>query len=361
MGSFFTNIQVYENDLSKIKQAILNKLSSDYKEALPGEDADRVILIKPSTNIWSTIYDQELDSQDLEQLYKLAKDISSELDASTVTILVHDSDALNMCLFDKGQTINNYWNVPDFLSDSLPEYKIKKLKGNPLLWKELLLEGYSAKNLKKIWRSPEIWPEDILQESAAYFGFNMEDCFLGYQDVNDGNKDWENYLEIKLKYTEDYVLRHPEATLPFLTMFSWKASIEEDLNKPCTVSFNFVNGGARSQGFSILLFGEAVENNLINFLETEIEFYSLDYYVEETIRGVFQETTTNSQSQKAYLCEFPEAFLPKGGFEQSPIMNVKCTGIINKLGEAELLGVIIPQTNQDQGQTGFSTVVRFKN
>jgi hypothetical protein len=136
-----------------------------------------------------------------------------------------------MCLFHKGDTINNYWNDPDFLSDSLPKYKLNKLKGNPLLWQEQLMDGYSAKNLKKIWRSPEIFAEEILKKSVPYFGFNMDDCFLGYQDVKDSYKAWDNYLEIKLKYTEDYFLRHPEATFPFLRMFSWNGSIEGSLNQ----------------------------------------------------------------------------------------------------------------------------------
>jgi hypothetical protein len=364
VGSFITNIQVYEKNLSKIKEAILKKLHLDYKEALPGEDVDRIILIKPSTNIWSTIYDQELDNQDLDLLYNLAKVVSSELDVSTISILVHDSDVLNLCLFRKGDTINSYWNDPDFLSDSLPKYKLNKLKGNPLLWQEQLMDSYSAKDLKKIWRSPEIFAEEILKQSVPYFGFNMDDCFLGYQVVKDSYKEWDNYLEINLKYTEDYFLRHPEATLPFLRMFSWNSSIEGSLNQPCTMSFNFVNGGAKSQGFAIILYGEAIETGFISFFEIEIEFYSLNHYIVETISGIFEETkavTANGELQNVYLCTFQEAILPKGDWEESPIIKVKCSGVLNKLGDSQLFGVIIPHGNQDEGRTRFSTVIQSKN
>jgi hypothetical protein len=130
------------------------------------------------------------------------------------------------------------------------------------------------------------------------------------------------------------------------------------------MSFNFVNGGAKSQGFAIILYGEAIETDLISFLETEIEFYSMDHYVEEIISNTFEAATAvtaNGESQKVYLCTFPDTFLPKGNWEESPIIKVKCSGVLNKLGNAQLIGVIIPHGNKDEGRTRFSTVIQGKN
>ncbi len=149
MGSFFTNMQVYSKQkdknqsLSQIKEAIHIILDKDYEIASENEETDRIILVKHS-DPWITIYDQETEDQDIDLLYDVSSKISSILDTVVVSVLVHDSDVLNLCLFEQGELKNNYWSNPEFLSDELPISKLKKLKGNPNLWKSRLLKGYST-------------------------------------------------------------------------------------------------------------------------------------------------------------------------------------------------------------------------
>lgn len=354
MGSFLTNIQIYEKDQAKIRKAIVKSLSTDYEVALPDEKASRSILIKRSENSWSAIYDTALEDQDIDLLYTTAAGISDELETGAISILVHDSDLLNMCLFNNGETINNYWNDPDFLSESIPQYEIEKLKGNPKLWEPFFRKGCSAGDLKKIWEAEETFAEDILQKSVPYFGFSQEDCFLTYQDILDDAEGWE---EIRFKQTAEYTVGQPESSLPQMEMTSWRAFEEGAINEPFTISFDFVNSGAEAKGFAVLLYDEAIDNESIGLLGMEIDIRSNDFQLIETVSGDFEEAeVTGDEQRKVYVCSFPDTILPQG--RESHRINARIKSVFLKKGEFELSGIIIPHSNDEEGRTGFFTSIR---
>ncbi len=165
----------------------INALLPDegYRACAEGEEPDREIVIAADDETrWISIYDQA--SEDQSGLHtELAKSLSKTLSAAAVSILVHDSDVLDMTLFENGRTLDEFCNWPGYFEGGR-----KRHSGKESAWQPVLRSGAKPSTLKKAWQAQakSIDAGDELQEILPVLGMNTQLASVGY-----------NYLaEIKL-------------------------------------------------------------------------------------------------------------------------------------------------------------------
>ena len=102
MGAFFTNVQVRAGTaaLDPLLEALRAGADADgIDEFEAGNEPDRTILVlPPDEGGWVAIYDQRTESQEMEPLEALGKLASKALGVPAFSVLVHDSDVLDLRL-----------------------------------------------------------------------------------------------------------------------------------------------------------------------------------------------------------------------------------------------------------------------
>src|SRR4051812_44678927 len=101
MGAFFTNVQVRGGDAAELRQAIVADAGArGADEVSEGDEADRVVAILPPQDGWIALYDQATEMQDMVSLERLA--MLASRGAVAVSIAIHDSDILDLRLYEDG-------------------------------------------------------------------------------------------------------------------------------------------------------------------------------------------------------------------------------------------------------------------
>src|SRR5262249_15825690 len=106
MGSFLTNIQVFTGDggATPEREALIAAIhrfaaGTGFPALREGEAPDRTIIVGPAGAApWIAVYDEATEDQDMRKLEALAGDLSAALGTAAVTVLIHDSDALELRL-----------------------------------------------------------------------------------------------------------------------------------------------------------------------------------------------------------------------------------------------------------------------
>jgi hypothetical protein len=120
VGAFFTNVQVHVaagRDPRQVAQLVLDHvgehlIGEGFRLANDGEDSDRelVIIWGPA---WVSFYDQYSEDQS-GTATEWARWLSETLDLDALSVLVHDSDVLDLALFAHGKQRDHYDSNPAF-------------------------------------------------------------------------------------------------------------------------------------------------------------------------------------------------------------------------------------------------------
>src|SRR4051812_47237985 len=120
MGSFLTNVQVKtagpaKDALDRIAELLTVTVGlAGFTPVESATGADRsIVVVAHSGKEWIGIYDQFSEDQ-AGGHEALAEELSRDLKAPVVSVLVHDSDVLNMKLFDSGRTLDDFSNWPGY-------------------------------------------------------------------------------------------------------------------------------------------------------------------------------------------------------------------------------------------------------
>jgi hypothetical protein len=177
MGSFFVNYQIRGNSAAVVVKAMQ-------------ELAQSRAYVSPSNNGWITVYDQASDSQDNNEINRLAGDLSSRLGTALFAFLVHDSDVFAYYLYDNGDLIDEYNSRPGYFGEMVSDEARQRLAGQPAVvlnhcaagttlvevetamgWSQHLGEGGFASS---------VFAEDRLRPLAAALGIDEVRALLGY-------------------------------------------------------------------------------------------------------------------------------------------------------------------------------------
>ncbi|MCG8416416.1 MAG: hypothetical protein MJE77_00570, partial [Proteobacteria bacterium] len=116
MGSFFTNVQVRvdarepEQSRRRIVAALRQWMTaSGYIEVRDEDNHERTFLVGPVTkHPWITIYDSATEGQSDSVLSELTTVLSAAMRGVAIAVLMHDSDVLELTLFEQGARQDEY-------------------------------------------------------------------------------------------------------------------------------------------------------------------------------------------------------------------------------------------------------------
>jgi hypothetical protein len=179
MGRFFTNVHVRPSAPSRdTRAAVIAALEAratadGFKPVSADEDSDRLIAIGTAApSGWTAVVDEETESQDTAALEQLAKTLSKAADGYAVSVLIHDSDVLDLRLFRNGRRLDHFVNQPDYFSKGALSAKARRaVQGNAATWAPLLRDDGSIAALERAFRGTPRFAEDTLAEIANLLGF----------------------------------------------------------------------------------------------------------------------------------------------------------------------------------------------
>jgi len=187
MGSFLTNVQVHTGGANResIREAVVEALGKlvledGYRACSAGEAPDREIVIASAGRApWISIYDQASEDQGGSHV-ELARSLSKSLTTCAISVLVHDSDVLEMKLFQDGRALDEHCNWPGYF-----EGRDREPQGDERAWKPVLRSGARPADLKKAWRAGAGRAEETLQEVASALAMNEELVAVGFNYLDD--------------------------------------------------------------------------------------------------------------------------------------------------------------------------------
>ena len=267
MGSFFTNVQVKVSGraAAKATEAVADSLrrlakSQGYVEATDGDNVHRSIAVhcQPDTG-WISVYDDATEDQELEPLWLLARRLSSDLKTNAVSVLVHDSDLLELALFKNGRRSDRFSNAPDYF-EPVPKKQMTALAGRSGRWKPLLVDSATPAALENAFQQGNIDAEGVLTGIARLLGWSIDACMTGH-----------NYLdEADLETTSmKFRMRQPSPEIrmaagPVRLRLHASASVYElACGEAVELTLTLLNTGGEAKGLGVMLWGPALNDGLV--------------------------------------------------------------------------------------------------
>ncbi|AKV02657.1 hypothetical protein AKJ09_09320 [Labilithrix luteola] len=263
MGSFLTNVQLRlgeTKDAAVRAEKVLRAhfAAQGLEEARPSEPADRTVLLE-SREGWLSVYDERSEGQDPAVLRELASVLSARLEATTFTVVVHDSDVLVLELFEGGQRIDTY--------DSAPEYFGKRSKknkaavgGHPELWEALLAPGHSVEALKATWGEQRLFAEDTLRKTAEHFGLEAARVDIGYEYADKSNA---KYVRLSLRNKSRPASETHASGPTVYVQHGYQPNVEVSQGMAVRICCGVQNHGGASRGLELVLAGDAITKGLV--------------------------------------------------------------------------------------------------
>ena len=114
MGSFFTNYLVRTRDLQAVASATERIASADGWTPVADEVAPVRHVAHVPAGDWIAVYDELTESQDVDRWAGGAQQLARVLGVPVLATLVHDSDALDLRMFDAtGELLGFLYSAPD--------------------------------------------------------------------------------------------------------------------------------------------------------------------------------------------------------------------------------------------------------
>lgn len=190
MGSFLTNVQVFvgQRAAGEVRDALVHWLP----QALKGEGmyptrgtdpSERTIVLGPVSDDlrWVSVYDEAGEDQSGSH-QELARAASLALKTWTLSMLVHDSDVLEVHLFHAGREVDAYCNRPDYF-----EGGSAGPSGDPSRWASILAPGKTEADLERAFQTSVHDADAVLVQIARVLGIDAELATASYNAFGEGH------------------------------------------------------------------------------------------------------------------------------------------------------------------------------
>lgn len=343
MGSFLTNVQLKlsaaaVSEVRTALEAAAVKMGYARHDGPDGADRSIVVIAHPDGD-WVGVYDEESEQQSgMHQA--LGEELSRALSTHAVSILVHDSDVLQMDLFQNGRRLDTFSNWPGYF-EGLPQ----KASGSPSCWEALLPEGKTLADLKRLWSETSDACEALFAMAQL---LEMEPALaqIGFNYLDDAEQDIRG-PEVRLHFKNHRRPAHERrqtgqprlvAGMPGQPDEATTKAIFAELGREVPVrvfgpregqrSFELPvvihNDGGESQGVHVLLMGPALDDGGLRVPKITV------YSVKEGFAGEIEEVELKS-GKRGLSAEIPDVPLHAGPLDSALVWDM--TASLEKLAE----------------------------
>ncbi len=314
MGAFFTSVQVHGDDLASVLSALRADAEEEgFDELGDAEGADRSVIVLPAEAGWISIYDQASEGQDVALLERIAQRVSAALHTHCVTILVHDSDVLDLRLFGDGAALDEYDSIPDYFGSAR---KAKAaLAGQPALWRELLIAG-TEEDLGNAFAGRPLFAERGLSAIAKLVGLDPRRAQTGYRYLlGDGElgkcAPFLAPTTLRFRRRERPAWERAATGAPKLTLHSHPgAPLELAVGDELRVGVSTLSAGGASRGLRVVLWGSAIDGGLARIERCEVLIGSV--HAGARHRMVETHEARDTEGRVLVVAELEDAEIPAG-------------------------------------------------
>ncbi len=312
MGAFFTNVQLHtrhlqpEATLDRVVDALRDMTSAEgFVPAAEGEPADRTILVEDGP-AWLSIYDESTEGQRQDDLDHLAARLSEHLATEALSILVHDSDVLELRLFRSGEQLDRFNSHPSYFG-KVSAKKRKAMAGNAELWAPLLAPGANDKDLRSVWDREKLFAEETLAETSKLLGLDGGRTGIGF---NYAEKSDPKYVKLAFRHAVRPVHETPAEAATTFEMGAYSPNIDLSVGFPFQTSCAVRNTGSASRGLSLILWGTALEQGLLSVDSVELVI-GVPQRGSQRITAPLEDRKS-ADGKRLRMASFPELLIPAG-------------------------------------------------
>ncbi len=167
MGASFTNCHIRSFD------------SAACLKAVTGLARSRALVTDPK-NGWITVYDETSESQDLGEIRRIARGLSSKLATDVFAFLLHGSDVFVYLLYRSGKLIDQFNSRPDYFGDVSASQR-KKWSGD---FKKLLRvapRGLTIEKLRRVFSRNILFQEQLAIAFSRLIGIDPKRAGTGFR------------------------------------------------------------------------------------------------------------------------------------------------------------------------------------
>jgi hypothetical protein len=368
VGAFFTNVQVRSQSRSSwdaLLKGLIDAAASEGRSLAEDDqaDCDRSVVVGPGDD-WISVYDQTTEDLSLDNLDALVTLASKIIGGSALSVFVHDSDVLELRLFDSGKLVDRYNNAPDyFAEDELTAQEAAAAAGNPQRWQALLADGRTVGDLSSCWAQKPVFAEETAWKTAELLGCTPERMTVGHRDLKEGPLP-DTATELRFCLRERPVWETPAHGPPQLVdeVDMGRANSRMAVGDNLQLSMTCQNAGGAGKGLSILVSGDALAKELVKVESFQVIVGSVMEGAEYQVLSPVPQTSTDEPVLQATL---PDQFIPAGvpgGMQAlggNPIkavqvmarsqVHVNVVGSVVKAGKGTLVIRLCPGENSRQG------------
>jgi len=259
MGASFTNVQVHTGSLgpeqarAPVIAALrawaagqgLHELSDD--DRLLERDVHRTIVVGPITDgLWIAVFDENTEDQRHEDLIDLTRRMS-RIAGAAVGVLDQHSDMLGLWLAQDGELVD--------------EFRSQQVPGDADRWRDVLINGATSQQLRKVLDTNVAFAEDLLPDLAPLFGWDGL-CTTGYHYLEPGleRHDPASFTILDLRYASDPLADRRGSGLPVLvpsTSFPLvRVAVGEEIGAFIVM---FQSTGGASEGLGVVIWGPGLD------------------------------------------------------------------------------------------------------
>jgi hypothetical protein len=173
MGVFFTNYHVRKVDAEACAKALTTLISSR-------------ALVTDSKNGWTTVYDEQSESQDDNVLHRLAKALSSKLKTTVIAMMVYDSDIFVYLIYENGKLVDQFDSKPDYFGP-VSEARKKEWRGEFAKLIPYAKKKSSIQDFKRVAEKKLVFEEERAGEFSQLLGIDPTRGRTGFKYVQETN------------------------------------------------------------------------------------------------------------------------------------------------------------------------------
>lgn len=273
MGIFLGSMHVPGNSDSVRKLAIkaLRKMYADngYEETYdPKLVQIQLTFVVDDDLRWTSVYCKEWES-DHSMLVQASSQLSKDAKAPVLSVAIHDSDAIVLGLYERGNRIDCFATDPDFFGLA------GDCRGNVATWQILIADGETPEQLSAVWDAPFTFVEEMLPALAAIFRIPAQQLQANADELSKFNSNKTvtlNFYRPTATSAARIALEKSELLLQDATYQLWLKSGGQPPKGPVPIvgdqlseGVYFINRGLPFKGFLLTIEGSALTEGVVSF------------------------------------------------------------------------------------------------